>query len=69
MVRLAERVPERPLQEDSSGRLYLFRVFPDNGDADGGYPMCLDYPLDQSHGLIADGSAGGKQDTVHTLFL
>ena len=69
MVRLAQGVPERPLQKDSSGWLYLFCVFPDNGDAYGGYPMCLDYPLDQSHGLITDGSAGGKQDTVHTLFL
>ena len=69
MVWLAERVSERPLQEDSSGWLYLFRVFPDNGDADGGYPCRFNYPLDQPHGLITDGSAGGKQDTVHTLFL
>ncbi len=69
MVRLAERMSERPLQEDSSGRLYLFSVFPDNGDADGGYPICFNYPLDQPHGLIADGSSRDEQDAVHPLSL
>ncbi len=67
MVRLAERVTKGPLQKDGPWRLHLFGVTPDYRDADGGYPLGLDYSLDQSHGLIADGSTRGEEDTVHPL--
>ena len=69
VIRLTQRVPEGPLEEDRPGRFDLLRILPDNGDSDGGYTRSLDTPLDQSHGLIADSSTRCQQYIVHFLLL
>ena len=69
IIRFAQGVTERPLEEDGSGRLNLFRVFADNRDAHGGDALVFDLSLDQSHGLIADTSGGGQQDQINLVFL
>ena len=67
MIRLTQRVPEGPLEEDRPGRFNLLRILPDNGDSDGGYTGSLDTPLDQSHGLIADSSTRCQKYVVHSF--
>ena len=59
MVRLAQGMTERPAQKNSARRFHLFAVLPDNADTDGGDAGLFNNPLNQSHGLIADPSAGG----------
>jgi hypothetical protein len=56
VIRLTQRMSEGPLEEDRPGRFDFLSVLPDNGNTNSGYTGSLYAPLDQSHGLIADGS-------------
>ncbi len=64
---LTQGVPKRPAQKDRSRRFYFFGVFPNNGDADGGYTDCFDDPLNQSDGLIANASGRREQNGIHPV--
>lgn len=55
----AKRMTEGPFQKNCTWRFNLLCILPDDGDADGGDSCFFNNPLDQSHGLIADPSAGG----------
>jgi hypothetical protein len=66
---LAERVPVRPAQKDRARRSHLLAVAPDDRDTDRRDAPPLDLALDQTHGLVADRSAGGEQHNVHSGFL
>ena len=63
----AQGVPKRPVQKDRPWRFDLFGVFPDDGDADGGYTVCFDDPLNQPDGLIADASGRREQNGIHPV--
>ena len=64
VTRLTKRMTERPFQVNAAWRLNLFRVLPNNGDANGGDTGFFNLSLYQSHGLIADASSRGEQDHV-----
>ena len=64
VARFTKRMTERPFQVNAAWRLNLFRVLPNNGDANGGDSGFFNLSLYQSHGLIADASGRGEQDHV-----
>ena len=64
VARFTKRVAKRPFQVNTTWRLNLFRVLPNNGDANGGDSGFFNLSLYQSHGLIADASGRGEQDHV-----
>ena len=64
LSRFTKRMTERPFQVNATWRLNLFRVLPNNGDANGGDSGFFNLSLYQSHGLIADASGRGEQDHV-----
>ena len=64
LARFTQRMAERPFQVNAPWRLNLFRVLPNNGDANGGDSGFFNLSLYQSHGLIADASGRGEQDHV-----
>jgi len=66
---LTHRVSEGPLEEDRPGRFDFLSVLPDNGNTNSGYTGYFYSPLDQSHGLIADGSTRCQQHIVYFLLL
>ncbi len=53
-----------PAQKDAARWLHFFCIIPDDGDTDGGDTSLFNNTLDQSHGLIADSSAGCQQGDV-----
>ncbi len=59
MVWFPEGMAEGPAQKNGARRFYLLAVFSDDTDTDGGDTGLLNNPLNQSHGLVADASAGG----------
>ena len=64
VARFTKRMTERPFQVNAAWRLNLFRVLPNNGDANGGDTGFFNLSLYQSHGLIADASSRGEKDHV-----
>ena len=64
LARFTQRMAERPFQVNAAWRLNLFRVLPNNGDANGGDTGFFNLSLYQSHGLIADASGRGEQNHV-----
>lgn len=69
LKRLSKRMAEGPAKENGPRRLHLYRIIPYDGYPDRGNPCPLYLPPDQSHGLVADASAGRKQDGVDRVML
>jgi hypothetical protein len=67
VARFTKRMTERPFQVNAAWRLNLFRILPNNGDANGGDTGFFNLSLYQSHGLIADASSRGEEDHVNLV--
>ncbi len=64
VARLSQRMTKGPAQKDCTRWPDLFRVFPDDRNADRRNPPSFNFSLDQSHGLIADPSSRCQQNHV-----
>jgi len=67
LMRFAKRVAVGERYEEASRRFHLHGHFAQQREADGGNPGLFDDARDQSHGLIADGSDGDKQNGVNAV--
>ena len=64
---LAQGVAQRFLYKNAAGRFYFFGIFPYDGDADGGDAGVFNRSLDQSDGLVADGSARSQKGNIRSI--
>jgi hypothetical protein len=68
MKRHAKVMAHGPRQENRAGRFDFFRHIPSDSHRDCRYAASFNFALDQSDGLMADRSSGGKQGGVGSLF-
>jgi len=69
LKRLPEGMTERPFQKNGSWRFDLPRVFSHNRYPDRRDPLPLNFPLYESHGLVAYASPGRQQDGINVILL
>ncbi len=66
---LPEGVTKRVVKVEGPGRLHLLRDFFLEGDPDGRNPFRLNGSLQQAHGLVAETSGRGEEDSLRPVAL